>query len=111
MAQENEKTNKFHKEPMLTSAFVVISLIPLQVSPSGNSVIPLNTPLAVAAFVDAAKILGLPKFRLRDSNGNPYFSDKVLLQEPLATVHDQAGIFFTSEVSKRKAYIRNYVRR
>ena len=96
---------------MLTSALVVFSLIPLQVAPSGNSAIPLNTPLAVAAFVDTAKILGLPKFRLRDSSGNPYFPDKALMQEPLATVHDQAGVIFTSEVNKRKAYIRNYVRR
>ena len=96
---------------MLTSALVVFSLIPLQVSPRGNSTIPLSTPLAVAAFVDTAKILGLPKFRLRDSGGNPYLPDKVLLQEPLATVNDHAGIIFTSEVNKRKAYIRSYVRR
>ena len=96
---------------MLTSAFVVFSLIPLQVSPTGNSTIPLSTPLAVAAFVDAAKILGLPKFRLRDGNGNPYLPDKTLLQEPLAIVHDSAGIIFTGEVNKRKAYIRSYVRR
>jgi len=96
---------------MLTSALVLITLIPLQVSPSGRSAIPLNTPLAVAAFVDAAKILGLPKFRLRDSSGNPYLPDKALLQEPLATIHDQAGIIFTSEINKRKAYIRSYVRR
>ena len=33
------------------------------------------------------------------------------MQEPLATVHDQAGVIFTSEVNKRKAYIRHYVRR
>jgi hypothetical protein len=111
VAQENEKTNKFHKESMLTSALVVFSLMPLQVSPRGNSTIPLSTPLAVAAFVDTAKILGLPKFRLRDSGGNPYLPDKVLLQEPLATVNDHAGIIFTSEVNKRKAYIRSYVRR
>jgi hypothetical protein len=109
--QENKKTDNFHKVPMLTSALVVITLIPLQVSPSGKSAIPLNTPLAIAAFVDTAKILGLPKFRLRDSSGNPYLPDKALLQEPLATVHDHAGIIFSSEVNKRKAYIRSYVRR
>ena len=96
---------------MLTSALVLITLLPLQVSPSGKSSIPLNRPLAVAAFVDSAKILGLPKFKLRDSNGNPYLPDKALLQEPLATVHDQAGIGFVSEMSKRKAYIVSYVRR
>jgi hypothetical protein len=96
---------------MLTSALVLITLMPLQVSPSGKSAISLSTPLAVAVFVDTSKILGLPKFRLRDSSGNPYLPDKTLLQEPLAMVHDQAGIVFTSEVNKRKAYIRTYVRR
>lgn len=96
---------------MLTSALVVFSLIPLQVSPRGNLAISLNTPLAVVAFVDTAKILGLPKFRLRDSAGNPYIQDKALLQEPLAMVHNSAGIIFTSETNKRKAYIQRYVRR
>ena len=101
----------FIKSSMLISALVLITLLPLQVSPSGKSSILLNRPLAVAAFVDSAKILGLPKFKLRDSNGNPYLPDKALLQEPLATVHDHAGIVFASEVSKRKAYILSYVRR
>lgn len=96
---------------MLTSALVLVALIPLQVSPSGKLGISLNTPLAVAAFVDTAKILGLPKFRLRDSSGNPYLPNKTLMQEPLAVVHDQAGIIFTSEVNRRKAYIQSYVRR
>lgn len=96
---------------MLTSALVLITLIPLQVSPSGKSVVSLSTPLAVAAFVDTSKILGLPKFRLRDGNGNPYMPEKTLLQEPLAIVHESVGIIFTSEVNKRKAYIQSYVRR
>jgi hypothetical protein len=95
----------------MLSSFILISLMPLQISPGGKSTIPLNTPLAVVAFVDTAKILGLPKFRLRDSNGNPYLPDKALLQEPLAIVHDQAGVIFTSEVNKRKAYILSYVKR
>lgn len=85
--------------------------MPLQVSPAGKSGVPLSTPLAVTAYVDASRILGLPKFRLRDRNGNPYLPEKTLLQEPLAIVHDNAGIIFTSEVNKRKAYIRSYVRR
>ncbi|MEA9599871.1 hypothetical protein VC178_08220 [Polynucleobacter sp. AP-Sanab-80-C2] len=96
---------------MLTSALVLVALIPLQVSPSGKLAIPLNTPLAVAAFVDTAKILGLPKFRLRDSSGNPYLADKTLLQEPLAVVHDSAGVSFSKEVNRRKAYIQTYLRR
>ena len=96
---------------MLTSALILVTLLPLQVSPSGKNLIPFNRPLAVAVYVDSAKILGLPKFRLRDSNGNPYLADKTLLQEPLAIVHDHAGVVFTAEVAKRKAYINSYVRR
>jgi len=94
----------------MISTLVFITLMPLQVSPTGKSLVSISRPLAVAAFVDTAKILGLPKFRLRDSNGNPYLSDKTLLQEPLAMMHDQAGIIFKSEVNKRKAYIQSYVR-
>jgi hypothetical protein len=85
--------------------------MPLQVSPAGKSGVPLSTPLAVAVYVDTSRILGLPKFRLRDRNGNPYLPDKTLLQEPLAMVHYSAGIIFTGEVNKRKAYIQSYVRR
>ena len=95
----------------MLSSLVLITLLPLQISPSGQSPLPISKPLAVAAFVDTAKILGLPKFRLRDGKGNPYLPDKALLQEPLATIYDHADIVFVSEVSKRKAYILAYVRR
>jgi len=54
--------------------------MPLQVSPSGAAMLPLNKPLAVAAFIDCAQILGLPKFRLRDSSGNLYFANRSQLQ-------------------------------
>jgi hypothetical protein len=94
----------------MLSAIVFFTLLPLQVSPNGRSAVPISKPLAVAAFVDTAKILGLPKLRLRDQNGNPYLADKALLQEPLATIHDQAGVIFPAEVNKRKAYILSYVR-
>ena len=96
---------------MLISALVLITMLPLQVSPSGKNAIPFNRPLAVAVFVDSAKILGLPKFRLRDSSGHPYLADKTLLQEPLATVHDSAGVLFSAGVNRRKAYIQTYLRR
>ena len=96
---------------MLTSALVLITMLPLQVSPSGKNAIPFNRPMAVAVFVDSAKILGLPKFRLRDSSGNFYFANKTLLQEPLATVHNSAGILFSAEFNGRKAYIQTYLRR
>ena len=94
----------------MLSALVFITFMPLQVSPTGKSTVPLSRPLAVAAYVDVSRILGLPKFKLRDGNGNPYLPDKILLQEPLAIVHDSAGIIFTGEVNKRKAYIQSYVR-
>ena len=93
----------------MLSAFVFVTLMPLQVSPAGKSTVPLNRPIAVAAFVDSAQILGLPKFRLRDSNGNPYIKDKALVFEP-SVVHEHAGVDFTKEVNKRKAYILSYVR-
>ena len=110
VGQENEKTNKFHKEPMLTSALILITLMPLQVSPRGNSTIPLGTPLAVAVFVDTAKILGFPELRLRDSRGNLYVANKTLLEEPLAMINDQAFITHVSTLNKRKAHIVSYVK-
>jgi len=85
--------------------------MPLQVSPSGNSSVPISRPIAVAAFVDSAKILGLPKFKLRDSNGNLYSPYKAMMHEPYTQVHQQAGIPMVSEVTIRKAYINSYVRR
>ena len=113
MDQENEINLQitFHLEPMLTSAFVLITILPLQASPAGATPISLNKPLAVATFVDSARILGLPKLKLRDSNGNPYLPEKTLLQEPLANIQDSAGMTLRSDINKRKAYIASYVRR
>lgn len=96
---------------MLTSAFVLISLIPLQATLIGKSAIPLNTPLAVAAFVDTAKILGLPKFKLRDANGNLYSPHKAMMSEPYSQVQQHAGQPTVSEVTLRKAHIQSYVKR
>jgi len=95
----------------MLSTFVFITLLPLQISPSGNSTVPLSKPLAVAAFVDSAKILGLPKFKLRDSKGNLYSPYKAMMYEPYAQVHQYAGIPMVSEVTQRKAHINSYVRR
>jgi len=102
---------KSQKRAMLTSALVFITLMPLLVSPSGNSTVPFSKPLAVAAFVDSAKILGLPKLKLRDSNGNLYSPYKTMMYEPYALVHQQAGMLMVSELTLRKAYINSYVRR
>ena len=95
----------------MLSTLVFITLIPLQVSPTGNSTVPISKPLAVAAFVDSAKILGLPKFKLRDAKGNLYLPYRAMLQEPYAMVHQHAGVPMVSEVTMRKAYINSYVRR
>lgn len=110
MAQENEKTNKFHKEPML-STLVFVTFMPLQVSPTGQSTVPLSRPLAVAAYVDTAKILGLPKFKLRDSKGNLYSPYKAMMQEPFAIILQHAGMPMVSDITMRKAYIQSYVKR
>ena len=96
---------------MLTSALVLITMLPFQISPSGKNAIPLNRPLTVAVFVDSAKILGLPKLKLRDSNGNRYKPEKTLMQEPMAVLQQNAGVLDYSQDSLRKTYIRNYVRR
>lgn len=99
------------KIPMLTSALVVMTILPWQISTGGQNAIPLNRPLTVAAFVDCAKILGLPKFRLRDSNGNRYQPHKTLMQEPMAELQKNAGAIQYSSNSLRKAYIQSYVKR
>ena len=96
---------------MLTSALVLITMLPLQVSPSGKNAIPFSRPLAVAVFVDSAKILGLPKFKLRDSSGNRYQPEKTLMQEPMAVLQQNAGALYYSQDSLRKAYIQTYVKR
>ena len=93
----------------MLSALMFITFMPLQISPAGKSSMPLSKPLAIAVFVDCAQILGLPKFRLRDGNGNPYVRDKALLKEP-SIIHEHAGIEFSKEVNKRKAFILSYVR-
>ena len=95
----------------MLSTLVFITLMPLQISPGGNSPAPISRPLAVAAFVDSAKILGLPKFKLRDAKGNLYFPYKAMMQEPLAIVQQHAGMPIVNDVTIRKAYINSYVRR
>ena len=95
----------------MLSTLVFMTLMPLQVSPSGNSPAPISRPLVVAAFVDSAKILGLPKFKLRDAKGNLYFPYKAMTQEPLAIVQQHAGMPIVNDVTIRKAYINSYVRR
>jgi len=95
----------------MLSALLFITLLPLQVSPSSQSSVPISRPLAVAAFIDSAKILGLPKFKLRDDKGTLYFPYRVMMYEPYALVHQQEGMPMVSELTMRKAFINSYVRR
>ncbi|WP_280742600.1 hypothetical protein [Polynucleobacter sphagniphilus] len=95
----------------MLSTLVFVTFMPLQVSPTGQSTVPLSRPLAVAAYVDAAKILGLPKFKLRDSKGNLYSPYKAMMQEPSAIVMQHAGMPMVSDITMRKAYIQSYVKR
>ena len=95
----------------MLSTLVWITFLPLQVSPTGQATVPLSKPLAVAALVDSAKILGLPKLKLRDDHGRLYSPYKAMMYEPYALVHQHAGMPMVSEVSMRRAYINSYVRR
>ena len=95
----------------MLSTLVFITFMPLQISPGGHAPVPISKPLAVAAFVDSARIIGLPKFKLRDAKGNLYFPHKAMLQEPSAIVQQHAGIPMVINMTARKAYINSYVRR
>ena len=79
--------------------------MPLQIQPNAGLATTLHKPVAVKAFVDTAKILGLPKFPLRDSHGSLYLPNKVLLQEPFALLQDRAGQSLPVETKPRRAYI------
>ncbi|CAM3680665.1 hypothetical protein POAN111098_01725 [Polynucleobacter antarcticus] len=85
--------------------------MPLQISPSGDYATVLNRPLAVAAVVDSAQILGLPKLRLRDSRGNPYIANQSVLYESAFVLNRDAGVLIVSNQARRKAFIQSYVRR
>ena len=97
---------------MISSAVLMTLVLPLQIAAYSGHLRPFNPFFVVGSFVDCAQILGLPKFKLRDSSGNPYLPDKALLQEPLAMVYASADIVISeAAISKRKKYIMSYVRR
>jgi len=96
---------------MISGVILMTLVLPMQIAFHARPAVKPSPFFMVGAFVDCAKILGLPKFRLRDSNGNPYIADKALDQEPLAVVHASAGIAFQGELNQRKRYIQGYVRK
>ena len=67
---------------MLTSALLLATILPFEVTPKDAIAPSLSRPVTVAAFVDSAKILGLPRLKLRDANGNRYIPNKAMLFEP-----------------------------
>ncbi len=65
----------------------------------------------VSAVVDCARILGLPKLKLRDSNGNRYQAEKIIMQEPFAILQASSDQMAFNQTGLRKAYIQSYVLR
>ena len=97
---------------MISGVIILSFLLPMQVQGGVFIREPLFKPVLVGAFVDSARILGLPKYRLRDSGGNTYSPNKTLLQEPLALINKEAGMT-VSEIgaTKRRPFISTYIRR
>lgn len=96
---------------MLTSALVIMTILPLQINPDSKLAHVLDRPFMVAAVVDCARILGLPKLKLRDSNGNRYQAEKIIMQEPLAILQTSSDQMAFNQTGLRKAYIQSYMLR
>lgn len=94
---------------MLTSALLLATILPFEVTPKDAIPPYLDRPITVAAFVDSAKILGLPRLKLRDASGNRYIPNKAMLFEPAALLHQQAGTA-GEKINPRRAFIQGYLR-
>ena len=95
---------------MLTSALLLATILPFELTPKDAIAPSLARPVTVAAFVDSAKILGLPRLKLREANGNRYIPNKAMLFEPVALVHQQAGTT-VERVNPRRIFIQGYLKR
>ena len=95
---------------MLTSALLIATILPFEVTPKDAFAPSLVRPVTVAAFVDTAKILGLPKLKLRDSNGNRYIPNKAMAFEPAALVNQQA-LTASEKINPRRAFIQGYLKK
>jgi hypothetical protein len=97
---------------MISGVVLMTLLLPAQIAAYSSPERGVRPLFVVGAFVDSARILGLPKFRLRDSKGGLFMADKVLLQESLALIHREAGVLASElDSSKRKLYILAYLKR
>ena len=95
---------------MLTSALLIPTILPFHITAKDATAPSLARPVTVATFVDCAKILGLPRLKLRDSNGNRYIPNKAMAFEPEALVHQQAGTA-GERINPRRAFIQGYLKR
>jgi hypothetical protein len=96
---------------MLTSALLLATILPFEIT-SKEAIAPsLGKPITVTAFIDSAKILGLPRLKLRDSGGNRYIPNKAMAFEPLAQVNQHAGTPTGDKINPRKAFIQSYLKR
>jgi hypothetical protein len=95
---------------MLTSALLLATILPFEITPKDAIAPSLSRPVTLAAFVDSAKILGLPRLKLRDSSGNRYIPNKAMMFEPAALVHEQAGTV-GEKINPRRAFIQGYLKR
>lgn len=95
----------------MISAFIFVTLLPWQVNGISSSSRSLQKPLLVAAVVDGARIMGLPKLKLRDSRGNRYYAEKTIMQEPIAVIQASSDQILINRDSLRKAYIQSYIKR
>lgn len=96
---------------MLISALILATIIPFELTPKDAVAPPLDRPIAVAAFVDSAKIAGLPRLKLRDSDGNRYIPNKAMRFEPAALIHLHAGTVVEEKTHSRRAFIQGYLKR
>jgi hypothetical protein len=95
---------------MLTSALLIATILPFEITPKEAIAPSLVRPVTVAAFVDTAKILGLPRLKLRDSNGNRYIPNKAMAFEPAALVNQQA-LTASEKINPRRAFIQGYLKK
>lgn len=95
---------------MLISALILVTVLPFELTPKEAIAPSLDRPIAVAAFVDSAKIAGLPRLKLRDASGNRYIPNKAMLFEPAALVQQQADTV-GEKINPRRAFIRGYLKR
>lgn len=76
---------------MIVSALVLSVILPLQIQNGALGQIRLSRPVFLGAGVYMAQLIGLPRLRLRTTNGRPYIPNKAFLEEPLSILYAESG--------------------